>query len=89
MARKSFKSDFDAILLGDSDYPETKHSHVDESKKALQRQINFFVDDEVAEKINAISYWERKSKKDILRAALLNFIATYEQEKGAIQSIPR
>jgi hypothetical protein len=84
MSKKSFKSSFDDVLLGQSEIRSSNESR--ESKTHYQEtKSTFVVRCGHLDKIKAIAYLERKMIKDILAAALEEYINTYEKANGDIQ----
>jgi hypothetical protein len=80
MTKKSFKTSFDSLLLGEVE-SKTKKNHT--SIKEIR--ATFIVKEPHIQKLKAISYWERKLIKIIIDEALANYIDLYEKKNGAIQ----
>ncbi len=54
-----------------------------------ETRATFVVNEELLEKVKAIAYWDRISIKEVLNQALLDAVALYEQEHGAVKPIPK
>jgi hypothetical protein len=54
-----------------------------------ETRATFVVNEELLEKVKAIAYWDRISIKEVLNRALLDAVALYEQEHGAVKPIPK
>jgi hypothetical protein len=77
MTKKNFKTNFDT-LLGEDVKTKTK-------SQDAEIRATFLLKSSYAEKLKAISYWERKKIKEVLNEALTLFLEQYEKEKGPIQ----
>ena len=51
-------------------------------------RTTFHIQGELMGKLQALSYWTRETQRDIVNAALADFIARYEAQNGAIKPIP-
>jgi hypothetical protein len=78
MAKKSFKTSFDS-LLGEEEIKPKINNEVKETR------ATFIIKVSSLEKLKAISYWERKTIKNILDEALTTYIEQYENQNGSIQ----
>jgi hypothetical protein len=55
--------------------------------KLGETRATFIVKEDSLEKIKAIAYWDRQNIKDVVQAAIEDYIKQYESAKGKIQSI--
>jgi hypothetical protein len=55
--------------------------------KLGETRATFIVKEDSLEKIKAIAYWDRQNIKDVVQAAIEDYIKQYENAKGKIQSI--
>lgn len=53
-----------------------------------KRQVSFYADVEVFEKIEAVAYKEAVNNSELINLALLKFVELYEEKNGKIQ-LPR
>jgi hypothetical protein len=63
-------------------------SSVQKGLKPGETRATFIVKEDALEKIKAIAYWDRQNIKDIVQIAIDAYIKQYENEKGAVLSIP-
>lgn len=86
MSRKSFKNSFDDILIKENKLQETpSDKNKLNSIKMKELKATFLIRQEHKDKMDAISYMERKLQKDILAEALEDFFVKYENKNGEIQ----
>ena len=60
-------------------------------KRGLKRnetRATFIVDENLLEKLKAIAYWERLNIKEVINNMILNYLDTFEKQKGEIKYIP-
>lgn len=102
MSKKSFAGGFDS-LLGNSveqvivtenrGRPKSNFKEVvkssQEGTKEGETRATFIVKEELLEKIKSLAYWERVLLKDVVNAALYEYIQNYEDKNGAINPIPK
>ena len=85
MSKKDFKGGLDSLLGGEATREEIKTAPtaptVAESK-VKEIRATFIVDEDLHEKIKAISYFERENIKDTLDKALRAYISKYEKANG-------
>ncbi len=56
--------------------------------KGNETRATFIVDENLLEKLKAIAYWERLNIKEVINDMILNYIDTFEKQKGEIKSVP-
>ncbi len=65
----------------------------EKSKKDAAGKINevrrtYIVNEDYANKINSIAYWDRVNIKNIINSALANYIDQYEKKNGLVKQAP-
>lgn len=96
MSKKDFKGDTSLLLGGESSSKKTNEKvktsggvATKTSKKGTKEnetRATFIVNEEILEKVKAISKLEGAKIKDVIGEALTRFVETYEKKKGAIDS---
>ncbi len=56
--------------------------------KENETRATFIINEELLEKLKSIAYWERKTIKIVINAALLDAVSKYERKNGEIQPMP-
>lgn len=77
--------------------PEPEKASRDGSKNAAKRglkpgetRFSFIANEAAIDKIKALAYWiPGASIKDLLDAAIGNYLAAYEKKNGAIRPVPK
>lgn len=87
MSKKTFKNDFDDYLMGVHSSEDNKQEPAAQEYKTVK--FTFHMPKELADKLGAVSYWERISKKEFINKSLEESFSKYEKEKGKIQPIPK
>jgi len=91
MTKKNFKKGFSGLLgegatVMQKDPPTTS---ILSDKKVettpTEKRATFIVSNEQLDAIKAISFWERRMLKDVLKDALSSYIENYEKENGEIK----
>ncbi len=49
----------------------------------------YITNDEIADKIDAIAYWDRKSLKDLIYEMQSNFVKAWEKKNGSVKPVPQ
>ena len=90
MAKKTFRGGIDSVL-GEASREESsvQAKRKPDAPQPGEKRATFHINEEMLEKVKAIAYWERLTIKEIVNDAFANYIAKYEQEKGAIEPIPK
>jgi hypothetical protein len=68
-----------------------KHAEDIKEKGAMDgySRKTYITNDEVAEKVNAIAYWDRKSLKDLIFEMQNNFVKAWEKKNGGpVKPVP-
>lgn len=79
MTKKSFKTSFNSLLLGEEENKIKTNTSVKEIR------ATFIVKASLIDQLKAISYWERKLIKTVIDEALTNYVDLYEKNNGSVQ----
>ena len=60
-----------------------------EGTKESETRATFIVNEGLLDKCKAISYWDRVLIKDVVNAALQEYIDKYEKKSGEIKPVPK
>ena len=90
MGKKTFRGGIDSVL-GEVSQEETplKEKRKPDAPQPGEKRATFHIAEDLLEKVKAIAYWERLTIKEVVNEAFDNYVANYEQNKGAIQPIPK
>ncbi len=64
-------------------------SSLERGTKPGWRRKAYIVDSALADKIDAIAYWDRKSIKDVVNDAFTDHVTKYEKKSGPIKAMPK
>jgi hypothetical protein len=85
MTKKSFKSSFDDVLLGEGVPRGNTGIKKGQKQQYAETKSTFVIRHDHLDKVKAIAFVERKMIKDILATALEDYITNYEKINGAVQ----
>ncbi|HYH15272.1 MAG TPA: hypothetical protein VD794_08630 [Flavisolibacter sp.] len=57
--------------------------------KEGEERRTYIVNADVAEKLDAIAYWDRLTIKEVVNTALADYAAKYEKKNGPIRPVPK
>lgn len=63
-------------------------SSAERGTKPGDMRKTYLVSIELAEKLDAIAYWDRKSVKESITEAMRNYIAAWEKKNGKVKNPP-
>lgn len=70
-----------------SDKDNRTVSSVEKGTKPGEKRKAYIVNTELADKIDAIAYWERVNIKDVVQDAFTDHVAKYEKKNGTIKPV--
>ena len=53
--------------------------------KPGEKRKTYIVNTDLANKIDAIAYWERTNVKDVVNSAFISKVASYEKKNGSVK----
>jgi hypothetical protein len=71
------------------DKDNTQAAAAERGTKPGEMRKTYLVNIELAEKLEAVAYWDRRSVKEVIYEAMHNYLATYEKRNGAIKPIKK
>jgi hypothetical protein len=73
--------------------PKTNLREIEKSSqegcKPTETRATFIVNEEELAKIKALAYWERLQIKDVISAALREYVERYEKQSGELKPVPK
>ena len=73
--------------------PKTNFREIEKSSqegcKEAETRATFIVSEADLEKVKAVAYWERLQIKDVIGAALRDYVTQYEKRAGGLKPIPK
>lgn len=73
--------------------PKTNHRTIEKSSqegcKEAETRATFIVSEADLEKVKALAYWERLQIKDVIGAALRDYVERYEKKTGELKPVPK
>lgn len=62
----------------------------EETKGAMEgySRRTYICNDEIADKVAAIAYWDRKSLKDLVEEMQSGFVKAWEKKNGPVKPVP-
>lgn len=89
MSGKNFKKGFSGLLgeeiRGKESTPGLNITRKAENVPQDEKRATFIVLNEQLDALKAISFWERRMLKDVLKEALSAYILNYEKKNGKIK----
>lgn len=89
MSKKDFSTGLDSLF---PDEPGRKKPNAGTPKKGThpgESRATFILPEAIIEKVKDLAYWDRLMIKEVVGAALRDYLQKYEKKNGAIKPRPK
>ena len=71
------------------DKDNTQVPSIEKGTKPGEKRKTYIVNAAIADKVDAIAYWDRNSIKDVVNTAFTDHVSKWEKENGPVKEVPR